>query len=230
MLWHEFCHVVTLHKTNNRMPRWLSEGISVYEERQADAAWGQSLTPEYRQMILGQDLTPVSQLSGAFLNPSSPRHLQFAYFQSALVVEFLVEHYGLETLKRMLVDLGAGMPISHSLERYAGSLQALDEQFAEYARQRARQFGPRRTGTNRTFRPARTPSCWPTGTKHIRTVSGGCSNRPASGSARGTGRLPSSRSSDCCSYARIIRGPTMPTACWPRHTANWAKPTVSETC
>ena len=45
VLWHEFCHVVTLHKTRNKMPRWLSEGISVYEERQAEPAWGQSMTP-----------------------------------------------------------------------------------------------------------------------------------------------------------------------------------------
>jgi tetratricopeptide (TPR) repeat protein len=35
------------------------------------------------------------------------------------------------------------MPIHDSLERYAGSLQALDEEFAEYARQRARQFAPK---------------------------------------------------------------------------------------
>ena len=27
VLWHEFCHVVTLTKTKNKMPRWLSEGI-----------------------------------------------------------------------------------------------------------------------------------------------------------------------------------------------------------
>ncbi|MFN9984038.1 MAG: hypothetical protein ACK52S_00670, partial [Pirellula sp.] len=31
VLWHEYCHVVTLQKTKNKMPRWLSEGISVYE-------------------------------------------------------------------------------------------------------------------------------------------------------------------------------------------------------
>src|SRR5213075_1287640 len=36
VLWHEFCHVVTLQLTKNKMPRWLSEGISVYEERQAN--------------------------------------------------------------------------------------------------------------------------------------------------------------------------------------------------
>ncbi|MDF1844961.1 MAG: tetratricopeptide repeat protein, partial [Rubripirellula sp.] len=42
VLWHEFCHVVTLEKTKNRMPRWLSEGISVYEERKRNPAWGES--------------------------------------------------------------------------------------------------------------------------------------------------------------------------------------------
>ena len=74
VLWHEFCHVVTLTKTNNRMPRWLSEGISVYEEVQANQAWGQTMNPQYRQMILDGELTPVSQLSGAFLRPPSAMH------------------------------------------------------------------------------------------------------------------------------------------------------------
>ena len=35
VLWHEFCHVVTLQMTKNKMPRWLSEGISVYEAMMA---------------------------------------------------------------------------------------------------------------------------------------------------------------------------------------------------
>ena len=90
VLWHEFCHVVTLSKTHNKMPRWLSEGISVYEEGQQDPAWGRALNPQFRAMILGDDLTPLSQLSAAFLAPKSALHLQFAYFESALAVEFLV--------------------------------------------------------------------------------------------------------------------------------------------
>lgn len=141
-LWHEMCHVVTLHKTQNKMPRWLSEGISVYEERQADPRWGQAITPAMRQMLLSDALTPVSQLSAAFLHAPSPAHLQFAYLESSLVVEFLVERYGLDMLRRVLVDLGAGMPINESLGRYTGSIEALDAQFADYARQRARQIAP----------------------------------------------------------------------------------------
>lgn len=141
-LWHEFCHVVTLNKTNNKMPRWLSEGISVYEERQQDPAWGQAMNPRYRQMILGDDLTPVSQLSGAFLSPKSPLHLQFAYYESSLVVEYLIEQHGIDTLKRVLVDLGAGLPINESLGRYTGSSAALDEAFAKFARERANALAP----------------------------------------------------------------------------------------
>ena len=139
-LWHEFCHVVTLQMTNNRMPRWLSEGISVYEEMRENESWGQAFTPEYRAMVLGDDLTPVSKLSEAFLQPKSPRHLQFAYFESALVVEYLIDQYGFDTLRRVLIDLGVGMPINESLQRYAGSLKALDAEFAQYARERARDW------------------------------------------------------------------------------------------
>lgn len=141
-LWHEFCHVVTLEKTHNKMPRWLSEGISVYEERQANPTWGQSMNPQYREMILGNELTPVSELSGAFLSPKSPLHLQFAYYESSLVVEYLVEKYGIATLRRMLIDLGVGMPINDALQRFAGSLELLDREFESYARKKAEQFAP----------------------------------------------------------------------------------------
>jgi tetratricopeptide (TPR) repeat protein len=141
-LWHEFCHVVTLNKTNNKMPRWLSEGISVYEERQASRTWGQTMTPKYREMLLGDGFVPLSKLSGAFLSPPSPLHLQFAYFESSLAVEYLIEKHGLPTLKRVLIDLGAGLPINESLARYGGSLDALDTDFAEYARKQAKALAP----------------------------------------------------------------------------------------
>lgn len=142
VLWHEFCHVVTLEKTKNRMPRWLSEGISVYEERQRNPGWGESMTPQYREMLLDEKLTKVSNLSAAFLSPPSPTHLQFAYFESSLVVEFLIERHGLDTLKQILSDLGDGLAINDAIVRSVGSLEKLDVEFAEYARQQAEAFAP----------------------------------------------------------------------------------------
>src|SRR6185503_1482018 len=109
VLWHEFTHVITLQMTRNKMPRWLSEGISVHEELAANPTWGQRMTARYREMTLGDDLTPVSDLSSAFLAPKTPHHLQFAYYESALVVEYLVKEFGMEALKKILHDLGDGI-------------------------------------------------------------------------------------------------------------------------
>ena len=157
VLWHEFTHVITLNLTHNRMPRWVSEGISVYEERQRDAAWGERMTPMYREMILGEDLTPVGKLSGAFLNPKSAAHVQFAYFESSLVIEYIVDRYGLDALLGLLTDLGAGVDINDALERHTTALPELETEFAAYARgwRRASSRGP--TGPRRCSTAARAP-------------------------------------------------------------------------
>lgn len=141
VLWHEFCHAVTLEKTHNRMPRWLSEGLSVYEERQRDPASGEAIGPLYREMLLDESLTPVSQLSGAFLNPPTAMHLQFAYYQSSLVIEFLAQQYGFDAILTILDDLAGGMAINDALAKSTAPIDRLDEQFAAFARDLANQFG-----------------------------------------------------------------------------------------
>jgi tetratricopeptide (TPR) repeat protein len=97
-------------------------------------------------MILGDALTPMSGLSSAFLAPKTPLHLQFAYYESALAVDFLVGRYGLVALKGVLDDLGAGTPINEALPgRTKTSLDQLDRDFAEFARTRARSIAPTAT-------------------------------------------------------------------------------------
>ena len=141
VLWHEYCHVVTLQKTKNKMPRWLSEGISVYEERQRNPIWGQSMDSTYREMILGEDFVQMSKLSSAFLQPKTPMHLQFAYYEASLAVEFWVDRYGMPKLQKLLDDLAIGMPADEALKRVPGSLELLDREFSEYAKGLASEFG-----------------------------------------------------------------------------------------
>ena len=42
-LWHEMAHVITLQMSKQRVPRWLTEGISVYEEGRARPEWGRDM-------------------------------------------------------------------------------------------------------------------------------------------------------------------------------------------
>ena len=142
MLWHEFCHVVTLNMTHNKMPRWLSEGISVYEEFQRDPTWGQQMDPAYRQKILAEELIPIGDLSAAFMSPPGSMDLQFAYFNSALAVEYLVKRYGLDTLKAILADLADGVGINAAIARAAAPLANVEKEFEAFARKRAEQLAP----------------------------------------------------------------------------------------
>ena len=137
VLWHEFCHVVTLHKTRNKMPRWLSEGISVYEEREQQPSWGQVMNPRYREMVLAGAATPVSKLSSAFLHPPTPMHLQFAYYESSMVVQFVVERFGLAAVQAVLADLGEDVAINDALAKHSEPIDKLDADFEQWLKGQA---------------------------------------------------------------------------------------------
>ncbi len=142
MLWHEFCHVVTLNLTNNKMPRWLSEGISVYEESQRDPTWGQRMDPPYRRKILDNELAPISNLSAAFMSPPGSMDMQFAYYNSALAVEYIVKRYGRKALRAILAELAAGAEINFAIAKHTASLANIEREFAAFARKRAETLAP----------------------------------------------------------------------------------------
>lgn len=142
VLWHEYCHVITLQLTENKMPRWLSEGISVYEEKQRNPAWGEPPQPHYIHWIRSGDFSPPSQLSSMFLAPSNPERLQFAYFIASWVVQFFVEQFGHDGLLQLLEDLRNGLEISQALARRTGSIDGFDQAFRNYAVERAKQIAP----------------------------------------------------------------------------------------
>jgi tetratricopeptide (TPR) repeat protein len=124
------------------MPRWLSEGISVFEEEQANPVWGESMNPRFREMTLSDDLTPISKLSSAFMTPKTPFHVQFAYYESSLVVEYIVKKFGFDALKKILVDLGTGVNINEAIAKNTEPMEKLEAEFTEFARDRARNLAP----------------------------------------------------------------------------------------
>jgi len=108
VLWHEFVLVITLQKTNNRMPRWLSEGISVYEEYAGDGAWGQRLDANFKTIVDETGYPTIEDLNRFFTTPNSATHLMFGYFSAGEFVRFYVDAYGHKALVRVLDRIGQG--------------------------------------------------------------------------------------------------------------------------
>jgi len=101
-LWHEFTHVITLQMTDYRIPRWFSEGLSVYEERRARPGWGDDWNPMFVRTFIEQHWFNMKDLDAGFQRPKSPRDVAIAYFQASQVCEFIVERYGFDAILRML--------------------------------------------------------------------------------------------------------------------------------
>jgi len=95
------------------------------------------MNPTYRKMVLDGQLTPVSQLSSAFMDPPTPMHLQFAYYQASLVVEYLVERYGMESLRAILKDLGQGQRVNEAISRHAEAIERVENGFVLFAKAKA---------------------------------------------------------------------------------------------
>src|SRR5690606_7426946 len=65
--WHELAHTFTLGASDHRVPRWVSEGLSVLEERRARPGWGARASVPFVQALAGGELLPVAQLNDGFV-------------------------------------------------------------------------------------------------------------------------------------------------------------------
>ncbi len=101
-LWHEYTHVITLQMTDYRIPRWFSEGLSVYEERKARPGWGDDWNPMFLRAFASGRWHKIADLDGGFQHPRTPEDLGIAYFQASQVCEFINDRFGFDAILRML--------------------------------------------------------------------------------------------------------------------------------
>ncbi len=140
-LWHELVHVSHLRLTGNRIPRWLAEGIAVYETSTANPFWQMNLDVPLIQAYLDNRLLPLKDLDAGFNRPSNPGQVSLSYFQASLVVEFLVKKYGRESLLATFSLFKSGMetePIFKNV--YGKDLNVLNDEFQAYLKEKYR-FG-----------------------------------------------------------------------------------------
>lgn len=139
-LWHEIAHVITLQMSNQRVPRWLTEGISVYEESQARPEWGRDMEVPFAAALEQGKALKLTDLNAGF---TSPETIALAYFQASLLVDHIVRTYGHDTLQALVRSYGEGLEgdaaltktLGASMEQLQGSFdQALDTRFGALRR------------------------------------------------------------------------------------------------
>lgn len=100
-LWHEMSHVFILTMTNNRVPRWFTEGLAVHEEGEASPDWRDRVTPEVLVAMRDKKLLPVAKLDRGFVFPEYPSQVIVSYFQAGSICDYIKERWGSDKLLEM---------------------------------------------------------------------------------------------------------------------------------
>ena len=125
-LWHELGHVFTLGATDGRVPRWLSEGLSVYEERRARPAWGEDPSPLFFATYAGGQLPKVSRLNDGFMRPAFPAQVPLSYYLASMVCEMIEQERGVQAIRAMLDGYRRGLSTEHVRQGLDGHVSLQD--------------------------------------------------------------------------------------------------------
>ncbi|HTE41214.1 MAG TPA: tetratricopeptide repeat protein [Steroidobacteraceae bacterium] len=136
-LWHEMAHVFTLAATDHRVPRWLSEGISVFEEWRTGPTPGVAVPFEVLAAFQEGKFLKVDELDSGFIRPSYQNQVQVSYMQAGLTCLYIEERFGFDKLVALLDQYKRDVSVTAAVK---GSLNVstsdFDKGFNEWVKQR----------------------------------------------------------------------------------------------
>ncbi len=126
---HEMTHLVVYQATDSpyaQLPRWLDEGIAVYNEDRNGLV--QDFRLVFDQAVANNQLMTLRTLSSPF--PPDPKEANLAYGQSGSVVKFIVDTYGPDAMAKLLAIFSQGALYDEALQQALGvDTDGLDNAF-----------------------------------------------------------------------------------------------------
>ena len=123
-LWHELGHTITMGLTDNRIPRWFTEGLSQYEERRR---FGDGVPAPFLAALRDDRLLPVGEMNEGFVRPKWPGQVGVSYYHASLVVEQIEADHGFPAILDMLRAFRRGASSAEAIETVLGApVEALD--------------------------------------------------------------------------------------------------------
>jgi tetratricopeptide (TPR) repeat protein len=131
-MWHEMSHAYVLSLTNERMPRWFTEGLAVHEETAATghSDWGDRLSPEIIAAIRDKKLLPVADIDRGFVHPTYPSQVIVSYYQAGKICDYISERWGESKLLDIIHEFAKNRPTVDVIRDQLGmEPEAFDKDF-----------------------------------------------------------------------------------------------------
>lgn len=129
-MWHELSHVYILTLTNDRVPRWFTEGLAVHEETATTPDWGDRITPEIITAIRDKKLLPVAEIDRGFVHPKFPAQVIVSYFEAGKMCDYIAERWGESKLLDIAREFAKNRPTVDVIREQLGmEPEAFDKDF-----------------------------------------------------------------------------------------------------
>ncbi|MFT5284877.1 MAG: tetratricopeptide (TPR) repeat protein [Planctomycetota bacterium] len=126
---HEFSHVIHLGLSNNRCPRWITEGLATWEEEARDPSWTRNMRRDLLDARANGNIIPVRELNDAFRGP----RILFGYYQGGLLCEMLIDQHGFGPMVRLLEAFDQGLDLDAALDTvFALTPEEMDADFLKF--------------------------------------------------------------------------------------------------
>jgi tetratricopeptide (TPR) repeat protein len=129
-LWHELTHVITIQMSKQRIPRWLTEGISVYEEGRQRPEWGRDMEVTFARAMNKNKVLKLKDLNAGFTRGET---IVLAYYEASLLVDHIVSTKGQGALNSLIRSYGDGLDNETALNKTLGiSIDDLQASFDKF--------------------------------------------------------------------------------------------------
>ncbi len=128
---HELAHTMAIGVSGFRVPRWFTEGLSVYEEKRVRPDWAREMDLELFAAMERDKLHSLSAMDRGFTRPEFPGQVLLSYYHASKIVEHIVNEYGFDAIVGVLERLRGGSGIAAAISDATGrEFEALDDEIA----------------------------------------------------------------------------------------------------
>jgi tetratricopeptide (TPR) repeat protein len=125
---HEFTHIITLQLSKFHVPRWFTEGCSVWSEKLANPKWARKLEMEIYQVYESGKLQHMEQFT-----QKKGFDVIHTYLLSSIIVEYISKKYGMDKIILMLKGFGERKKQDVVFKEVLGkNIAEFDKEFFDY--------------------------------------------------------------------------------------------------